>query len=90
MWDKRVIRGNTYATVVTDKPIEPSPQKKSKKMPKIETTQLNEIDQQPQPSTPRPLPGREHAGVETDEFVETLTDKPPHYTKGNIIFEMRS
>lgn len=82
MWDKRVIRGNTYATVVTDKPIEPSPKKNFKKLPKVETTELNEVEQQTQPGTPRPLPGREHAGVETDEFVETLTDKPPHYTKG--------
>lgn len=27
------------------------------------------------------MPGREHVAVETDEFVETLTDKPPFYEK---------
>lgn len=27
------------------------------------------------------MPGREHVCVETDEFVETLTDKPPFYEK---------
>lgn len=34
-----------------------------------------------EPGTPKPLPGREHVSVETDEFVETLTDKPPFYEK---------
>lgn len=34
-----------------------------------------------EPGTPRALPGREHVSVETDEFVETLTDKPPFYEK---------
>ena len=34
-----------------------------------------------EPCTPRALVGREHVSVETDEFVETLTDKPPFYEK---------
>lgn len=30
-------------------------------------------------STPPPQRGRSHAWTETDEFVETITDKPPRY-----------
>ncbi len=29
--------------------------------------------------TPPPIRGRSHAWTETDEFVETITDKPPRY-----------
>ena len=34
-----------------------------------------------EPGTPKPVSGRQNIEVQTDEFVETLTDKPPEYEK---------
>lgn len=32
--------------------------------------------------TPEPLPGRQNIDIQTDQFVEELTDKPPQYEIG--------
>ena len=34
-----------------------------------------------EPGTPEPIMGRRHVELQTDEFVEQLTDKPPEYEK---------
>lgn len=32
--------------------------------------------------TPEPVPGRQNIDIQTDQFVEELTDKPPEYEIG--------
>ncbi|KRW98192.1 hypothetical protein PPERSA_03394 [Pseudocohnilembus persalinus] len=87
MFDKRVVRGNTYAAIVTSKnPDQFQDSIKAKKQNKRPLKQL-EIDQnmnqtdQSDPGTPEPVEGRTHAALQTDEYIEILTDKPPNYEK---------
>ncbi|CAD8185091.1 unnamed protein product [Paramecium pentaurelia] len=75
MYDKRVVRGNTYASVQTqgDKKLMTlksfkKPQQKATQQP--QTTYLH-------PSTPRPFQNRVNIDIQTDEYLEILTDKPP-------------
>jgi hypothetical protein len=85
MQDKRVVRGNTYAAIVTTSR-EATQQLKStvRAQPKLTNPQLetHEADSQPRNiSTPPPMDGRCHFAMMTDEYVEILTDKPPEYEK---------
>lgn len=75
MWDKRIFRGNTYSAIVISKKndanfdAQPNPNRTQK--PPQETT--NAFD------------NNKRANIEifTDEFVESLTDKPPRYEYGS-------
>ena len=82
MWDRRVVRGNTYAPVNTTptKQFTTSLSKSAKKSIKpLEMTEYEVVHADV--STPRPVEGRKHTEVQTDDYVELLTDKPPEYEK---------
>jgi len=85
MWDKRVVRGNTYAAIVTTS--REATQQLRATQPKMRRTNLKPLETaemeaiQADVSTPRPVDGRKHVEIQTDENVELLTDKPPEYEK---------
>ena len=73
MWDKRIFRGNTYSAIVISKKNENGYEGKPKKAlltQKISQETANNFDG-----------SNKRASIEiyTDEFVESLTDKPPKY-----------
>jgi len=85
MWDKRVVRGNTYAAIVTTSREATQqlrgtqPRMRKTNLKPLETAEMEAV--QADVSTPRPVDGRKHCEIQTDENVELLTDKPPEYEK---------
>lgn len=81
MWDKRVVRGNTYAAQVlpwsaqTELAIAEKEAQRQRK--KIATQQLKngENEGRRRPATPEAVDGREHIEVQTETYLEELTDK---------------
>eukprot|EP00326_Haptolina_ericina_P039246 CAMPEP_0181245602 /NCGR_PEP_ID=MMETSP1096-20121128/43525_1 /TAXON_ID=156174 ORGANISM="Chrysochromulina ericina, Strain CCMP281" /NCGR_SAMPLE_ID=MMETSP1096 /ASSEMBLY_ACC=CAM_ASM_000453 /LENGTH=380 /DNA_ID=CAMNT_0023342317 /DNA_START=46 /DNA_END=1188 /DNA_ORIENTATION=+ len=75
MYDKRVVRGNTYAAQILPATaqaeqqleMERSAQKSRSKRPKPAA---------PKPETPEPVEGRKHIDVQTEQYLEELTDRP--------------
>ena len=76
MWNRRVERGNTYAAIVTSKNVEIPHKNTFKPKPNYFKPEKTNEDYNAGGGTRR-------ANIEifTDEFVETLTDKPPRYEK---------
>ncbi|EGR32022.1 hypothetical protein IMG5_098580 [Ichthyophthirius multifiliis] len=86
MFEKRVVRGNTYARVVSSRDDEIMNTKQQTSIQKKQQVQIikTQKDQKQnyfEPGTPKALAGRQNFGVQTDEYIETLTDKPPEYEK---------
>ena len=85
MWDRRVVRGNTYAAIVTTSREaakqygSTQTQRKRTTVKPLETDEYEAV--QGDVSTPRAVEGRKHVQIHTDENVELLTDKPPKYEK---------
>lgn len=74
MWDRRVVRGNTYAAqiITTAQPEEMSNLKPQKDQ--------NEIDQADfRVPTPEPVAGRTHIHIQTEAFLEEVSDKVPEH-----------
>lgn len=74
MWDRRVVRGNTYAAqiITTAQPEEMS----NLKPPNDQ----NEVDQSDfRVPTPEPVPGRAHVDIQTEAFLEEVSDKVPEH-----------
>jgi len=74
MYDKRVVRGNTYAAQILpataqaeqlemERSAQMSARKKRPKLP-------------PKPDTPEATEGRKHIDVQTEQYLEELTDRP--------------
>lgn len=84
MFDRRVVRGNTYAAMVipasTQQEIERQQEKEKKR---LQRKDKSEADQQKleerEISTPEPVDGRQHIDVQTENLLEELTDKPVEY-----------
>ena len=75
MWDKRVFRGNTYSAIVISKKNDTGYDNN----PKPQLTTIR-----PSQDTATPFDSqRANIEIFTDEFVETLTDKPPRYEYGS-------
>lgn len=72
MWDKRIFRGNTYSAIVISKKNDTAYEGR----PNIPVKTIK-----PQTETASAFEGNKRANIEifTDEFVESLTDKPPRY-----------
>ena len=74
MYDKRVVRGNTYAAQILPATAQAeqleierkAQQQRSLKRPKLP----------PKPDTPEPTEGRKHIDVQTEQYLEELTDRP--------------
>merc|ERR1719343_1919897 len=72
MHDKRVVRGNTYASVV-------QPQQDMAQVQKQRDAQRRRLmragQTQQRAGTPEPVPGRKHMDIQTDSYLEELTER---------------
>lgn len=80
MHDRRVVRGNTYAAQV----LTSTAQEEAERLRDEEQAAQNKralrqqkYNQNRAPSTPPPPGGRKHIDVQTDNYLEELTDKVP-------------
>ncbi|OQR97156.1 flagellar radial spoke protein [Achlya hypogyna] len=72
MFDRRIVRGSTYAGAKpAPETLDTKPRLK-KKAPDALTPQRNE-----RPATPPPMDGRQHMDIQTENYLEELTDKVP-------------
>lgn len=81
MWDKRIYRGNTYATQVLPMSAQAENELKKQKEQqqkrrKIEELRLQQLEQERANSmiTPQPVEGRKHIEIQTDKYLEEVTD----------------
>lgn len=78
MFDRRVVRGNTYAAqVVTQnaqREVERLRQENERAMRREAMRRRREMAAKPR--TPPPIDGRTHADAQTESFLEELTDRP--------------
>jgi hypothetical protein len=72
MNDRRVVRGNTYASLVT-------PQQDMAELQKQREAQRRRLMRANQTKkrvgTPEPIPGRKHMDIQTDSYLEELTER---------------
>uniref|UniRef100_A0A7S1UL06 Radial spoke protein 3 n=1 Tax=Phaeomonas parva TaxID=124430 RepID=A0A7S1UL06_9STRA len=77
MFDRRVVRGNTYAaqviTQAQQREIERLREEDERRR-RAEATRRKR-GQKRRPSTPPPVPGRVHMDIQTEEYVERLADR---------------
>mmetsp|Transcript_7969 Transcript_7969/g.18797 ORF Transcript_7969/g.18797 Transcript_7969/m.18797 type:complete len:362 (-) Transcript_7969:55-1140(-) len=79
MWDRRVVRGNTYAAQVLPATAVPDPvalQKEAEKRKLQEMKKRQRTRQVQRPNTPEAVQGRKHMDVQTDNFLEEISDRP--------------
>jgi len=79
MWDRRVVRGNTYAAQVLPATAVPDPvalQKDAEERKLRELKARQKSRQVQRPSTPEPVAGRRHMVIQTDNFLEEIADRP--------------
>lgn len=76
MYDARVVRGNTYAArVLTSSDKDKLNLETSKKFPS-KSRQSRQKAPGARVGTPPPVEGRTHMKMQTDEFIEEITDRP--------------
>lgn len=81
MFDKRVVRGNTYAAQVLtanaqdERERERLARERDKKKRAVKAAKTS--NQPPMPSTPPAVGGRKHMEIQTENFLEELTDNVP-------------
>lgn len=88
MYDKRIVRGSTHAATVIaagSKSEEIFLEKKRKQQLIAKRRQQQAAEQYTRREipTPEPITGRQNLDVQTDQFVEELTDKAPCYEIGS-------
>ncbi|NXN50518.1 RSPH3 protein, partial [Rynchops niger] len=76
MYDRRVVRGNTYALQVVPVSTQPSPleiqrQREARK----KALARKRAKEQMQPRTPEPVEGREHIHVQTELYLEEISER---------------
>lgn len=77
MYDARVVRGSTYAARILSQ-AQQEDQNRLQHESQIRTTKRGRSQtKQRRPNTPEPVPGRKHIDVQTDDYLEELTDRPP-------------
>jgi len=74
MWDRRVVRGNTYAAqiITTAQPEEMTNLKPQKDQNEVDHTDFRV-------PTPEPVAGRSHMDIQTDPYLEEVSDKVPEH-----------
>mmetsp|Transcript_113538 Transcript_113538/g.321537 ORF Transcript_113538/g.321537 Transcript_113538/m.321537 type:complete len:773 (-) Transcript_113538:43-2361(-) len=72
MHDKRVVRGNTYASLVTaqEDPAEVQKQREAQRRRLMRANQTVK-----RAGTPEAVPGRKHMDIQTDTYLEELTER---------------
>ncbi|CAN0157226.1 unnamed protein product, partial [Discosporangium mesarthrocarpum] len=80
MYDRRVVRGNTYAAQVVTQSAQREAQRLSqeheRRMRMEALRRRQEAALSGMPRTPPPVEGRMHMDVQTEDFLEELTDRP--------------
>merc|ERR1719191_908752 len=74
MFDKRVVRGNTYAAQILPATAQAEQLEIERKAQKQRSTKRPKPP--PKPSTPEAVEGRKHIDVQTEQYLEELTDRP--------------
>lgn len=71
-WDRRVVRGNTYASLVQPEPdmAEVQKQREAQRRRLMRANQTHK-----RATTPDAVPGRKHTDIQTDSYLEELTER---------------
>lgn len=79
MYDARVVRGSTYAARVVSQAQQENQSRleRERHMRKTKGRMRRPGNKMGRPTTPEPVPGRKHIDVQTDDYLEELTDRPP-------------
>ncbi|XP_065057175.1 radial spoke head protein 3 homolog B-like [Rhopilema esculentum] len=76
MYDRRIVRGNTYAQNVLPATAQPDPIEIQKQQEgKRRAIARKRAKEQLKPRTPEPVEGRKHIDVQTELYLEELTDR---------------
>ncbi|RHY65533.1 hypothetical protein DYB30_002097 [Aphanomyces astaci] len=76
MYDRRIVRGSTYAKpVVLEDTAATSPARPSRLPKKVQ--EVDSLASSTRPLTPPPMDGRQHMDIQTENYLEELTDKVP-------------
>ncbi|KAJ4461006.1 putative Flagellar radial spoke protein 3 [Paratrimastix pyriformis] len=83
MYDRRVVRGNTYSAQALPLTPQPDTTKVHREAEKKKRTLITSRDSKtmtpPTPSTPEPVAGRKHIEIQTEQYLEELSDKVPEF-----------
>jgi len=74
MFDKRVVRGNTYAAQILPATAQAEQLEIERKSQKQRSAKRPKAG--PKPDTPDAVEGRKHIDVQTEQYLEELTDRP--------------
>lgn len=76
MYDRRVIRGNTYALQMGPPPGQPDPMEMQRQQEvKRKALARKRAQEQLRPQTPEPVRGRKHVDVQTELYLEEIADR---------------
>lgn len=76
MYDRRIVRGNTYAQNVLPAAAQPDPIEIQKQQEaRRRAIARKRATEQLKPRTPEPMEGRKHIDVQTELYLEELTDR---------------
>ncbi|XP_010220794.1 PREDICTED: radial spoke head protein 3 homolog, partial [Tinamus guttatus] len=76
MYDRRVVRGNTYALQVLPGSTQPDPLEiQRQREARRRALSRKRAKEQMQPRTPEPVEGREHVHVQTELYLEEIRDR---------------
>ncbi|XP_073927325.1 radial spoke head protein 3 homolog isoform X2 [Castor canadensis] len=76
MYDRRVVRGNTYALPIGQLPGQPDPlELQRQQQAKRRALARKRAQQQLRPRTPEPVEGRKHVDVQTELYLEEIADR---------------
>ena len=75
MYDKRVVRGNTYAAQILPATAQ-AEQLEMERQAQRSQHATKKIKASGKPSTPEAVDGRKHIDVQTEQYLEELTDRP--------------
>eukprot|EP00762_Andalucia_godoyi_P000354 ANDGO_03190.mRNA.2 Flagellar radial spoke protein 3 len=80
MWDRRVARGSTYAAQVlpaaqAERMIQERERQERQRQARVERKRQQDMEAQ-RARTPPPVEGRQHLLLQTDEYLEDLSDRP--------------
>ncbi|XP_001927005.6 radial spoke head protein 3 homolog [Sus scrofa] len=76
MYDRRVIRGNTYALQAEPPPGQPDPAEiQRRQQAKRRALAKRRAQEQLRPRTPEPVEGRKHVDVQTELYLEEIADR---------------
>merc|ERR1719482_2579949 len=73
MHDKRVVRGNTYASLVMPQQDNMQEVQKQREAQRRRLMRANQTKRRP--GTPEPVIGRKHIDIQTDSYLEELTER---------------